>query len=139
LKEKSVADIARDFQVTRQRVYQLITAFKEIEEYPELKPIGRRSQPIAPGIEELILESYHTNKLGPTHLEKKIEETHGIHIPHNTIYQVLLFHGLVEINMKKRKPRKWVRYERDHSMSIWQAPEKISVTYSICAEDKIKK
>jgi hypothetical protein len=62
LKEKPVADIARDFQDTRQRVYQLITAFKEIGEYPELKPLGRSSQPIAPGIEELILESCRTNK-----------------------------------------------------------------------------
>ena len=33
---------------------------------------------------------------------------------------MLLSHGLVEINTKKRKQRKWVRYERDHSMSLWQ-------------------
>ena len=118
LKEKPVADIARDFQVTRQRVYQLITLFKEIEGYPELKQPGRKPQPIDDRTEELILESYRTNKLGPTHLEKKIEETHRIHIPHNRIYQVILFHVLVEINMKKRKQRKWVRYERDHSMSM---------------------
>jgi len=31
-----------------------------------------------------------------------------IHIPHNTIYKVLLNYGLVEENMK-RKRRKWVR------------------------------
>jgi len=31
-----------------------------------------------------------------------------------------LFHGLVEINMKKRQQRKYVRYERAHSMSMWQ-------------------
>lgn len=120
LNEKPVAQIAQDFQVIRQRVYQIITTFKELKEYPELKPPGRRPRPIDPGTEELILKSYRSSKLGPTHLEKKIEETCGIHIPHNRIYQVLLFHGLVEVNMKKRKQRKWVRYERDHSMSMWQ-------------------
>ena len=120
LKEKPVTQIARDFQVTRQRIYQIITTFKEIEDYPELKSPGRSPRTIDPGTEEIILESYHTNNLGPTHLEKKIEETYGIHIPHNRIYQILLFHGLVDINMKKRKQRKWVRYERDHSMSMWQ-------------------
>jgi putative transposase len=120
LKEKPVAEIARDFQITRQRVYQLITTFKEIEEYPELKPPGRRPRPIDPKTEKIILESYRVNKLGHIPLEKKIEETYGIHIPHNGIYNVLLFHGLVEINMKKGKQRKWVRYERDHSMSMWQ-------------------
>jgi len=56
--------------------------------------------------------------VGPTQLEKKIEETYGIHISHKRIYQVLLFHGLVEINMKKRQQRKYVRYERAHSMSL---------------------
>ena len=120
LKEKPVAEIARDFQITRQRVYQLITTFKEIEEYPELKSPGRRPRPVDPETEKIILESYRANTMGPIHLEKKIEEIYGIHIPHNRIYQVLLFHGLVEINMKKRKQRKWVRYERDHSMSMWQ-------------------
>jgi len=120
LKEEPVAQIAQEFQVTRQRVYQLITLFKEKEECPKLKPPGRRPQPIDPKTEGIILESYHANKLGPIHLEKKIEEIYRIRIPHNRIYQVLLFHGLVDINMKKRKQRKWVRYERDHSMSMWQ-------------------
>lgn len=27
--------------------------------------------------------------------------------------------------MKKRKQRKWVRYERDHSMSLWQGDWKM--------------
>ncbi len=119
-KEKPVAEISRYFGVTRQRIYQIIDSFKEIQEYPKLKRPGRKLQIIDPKTEELILLSYHANNLSPTHLEKKIEETHGIHIPHNRIYRVLLFHGLVGINMKKRKQRKWVRYERDHSMSLWQ-------------------
>jgi hypothetical protein len=101
-------------------VYQLITIFKEREEYPELKSPGRKTQPTDPETEELILESYRANKLDPIHLEKKIEETYRIHILYNRIYQVLLSHGLGEINMKKRKQRKRVRYKREHFMSIWQ-------------------
>jgi len=120
VREKPVVEIARDFQVTRQRVYQLITHFKDRGDYPEIKRSGRKSQPIDERTEELILETYQANNVGPTHLEKKIEELYGIHIPHNRIYQVLLFHGLVEINMKKRQQRKYVRYERAHSMSMWQ-------------------
>jgi len=120
LNGKPVAEIARYFQVTRQRIYQIIQAFNEIQESPVLKQPGRRPQPIDKTIEELILESYRVHNLCPVHLEKKIEETHGIHIPHNRIYKVLLSHDLVEINMKKRKQRKWVRYEREHSMSLWQ-------------------
>jgi len=100
-KGKPVAEIARYFQVIRQRIYQIIKAFKEIQEPPVLKQPGRSPQFIAKATEELILKSYHTNNLSPIHLEKKIEETHGVHIPLNRIYKVLLSHGLVEINMKK--------------------------------------
>ena len=118
VKEKPVVEIARYFQITRQRVYQLISQFKDMGEYPELKRSGRKAQPIDERTKELILETYRTNNVGPTHLEKKIGETYGIHIPHNRIYRVLLNHGLVEINMKKRQQRKYVRYERNHSMSM---------------------
>ena len=89
-KGKLVAELARYFQVTRQRVYQIIGKYKENLEYPVLKRPGRRSQSINSASEELILECYHANNLSPVHLEKKIEETHGIHIPHNRIYKVLL-------------------------------------------------
>jgi len=41
-------------------------------------------------------------------------------MPHNTIYRILLNHERVVPCMKKRKQRKWVRYERNHSMSLWQ-------------------
>jgi len=49
-------------------------------------------------------------------LEKKSEETYGIHNPHNRIYQVLLVHGMVDIPMKKLQQRKFVQYERAHSL-----------------------
>ena len=120
VKGKPVVEIARDFQVTRQRVYQLISQFKKSGKYPTLRKTGRKSQPIDERTKQLILENHRTNNVGPTYLKKKIEETYGIHIPHNRIYQVLLNHDLVEINVRKRQQRKYVRYERTHSMSIWQ-------------------
>lgn len=120
IKGKPITEIAQYFQITRQRVYQLINTFRESGEYPLLGQSGRKPQPINDRMEEFILETYHANNIGPTHLEKKIEKTYGIHIPHNQIYRVLLTHGLVEINMKKRQQRKYIRFERDHSMSMWQ-------------------
>jgi len=100
-------------------VYPLINPFKETGEYPALKGSRIKPQPIDEQTEDLILKSYRANNMGPTHLEKKIEEAYGIHVPHNRIYRVLLHHGFVEINMKKRQQRKYIRYERAHSMSMW--------------------
>ncbi|MGF3497999.1 MAG: DDE-type integrase/transposase/recombinase, partial [Methanolinea tarda] len=68
---------------------------------------------------------HETYSLGPTLLEKKIEEETGVHIPHNTIYRILLHYDRVEPCMKKRTQRKWVRYERNHSMSLWQGDWKM--------------
>ena len=120
LKGKPVIEIARDFQVSRQRVYQLLIQFQQDEKFPKIRQPGRKPEPIDPETEQIVLDSYFENNLGPVHLEKKIEELHGNHIPHNRIYRILLSHGLVEVNMKKRQQRKYVRYERAHSMSMWQ-------------------
>lgn len=73
----------------------------------------------------LVLTAHDRYSLGPNHLEKKIEEEYGVHIPHNTIYRILLAHGRVVISLKKRNQRKWVRYEREHSMSLWQGDWKM--------------
>ena len=50
-------------------------------------------------------------------LEKIIQREHKIHIPHNTIYEHMLDKGQIIENPKKKKQRKWVRYEREHSLS----------------------
>ncbi len=38
---------------------------------------------------------------------------------HNKIHTVLREHGLAKREPKKARRRKWVRYEREHSMSLW--------------------
>jgi putative transposase len=78
VRKKPVVETARDFQVNRQRVYQLITHFKDRRDYPGIKRSGRKYQPIDEKTEELILQTYRANDVGPTHLENKIEEIYGI-------------------------------------------------------------
>lgn len=65
VREKPVVEIARHFQITRQRVYQLISQLKEMGEYPALKRSGRKPQPIDEQTEDLIFESYRANNVGP--------------------------------------------------------------------------
>lgn len=95
--EKPVVEIAR------QRVYPLIDQYTRKGEYPVLRQSGRTPEPIDEREEALILEPYLANTVGPTSLEKKVEETQEFYIPHNRIHRVLLNHGLVEINIKKRQ------------------------------------
>jgi len=109
----------------RQRIYQIIAFYRKTGFHPYPRPPGRRPGPISDELEQLVLTAHDRYSPGPVHLEQKIKEEYGIHIPHNTIHRVLLTHGKVEVSMEKRKQRKWVRYERDHSMSLWQGDWKM--------------
>lgn len=127
VKGKSVVGIAHDFRVLL--VNECINSLRSMKGQKNIPPIrktGRKPQPIDEETEELVLECYRANTVGASYLEKKIEETHGIYIPHNRIFRVLLNHDPVEINMRKRQQRKYVRYEQTHSMSMWQGDWKES-------------
>ena len=43
----------------------------------------------------------------------------GIKVSHNIIYRVLLKYNMVDENHNKKNQRKYVKYERDHSNSLW--------------------
>jgi len=124
-RRRPVREIAEYHQVTRQRIYQIISFHKKNRFYPYPRQPGRKPKPIPYETETLVLTAHETYSLGPTLLEKKIEEETGVHIPHNTIYRILLHHDRVEPCMKKRTQRKWVRYECNHSMSFWQGDWKM--------------
>lgn len=124
-KGKPVRELAEYHSVTRQRIYQIISSYEKTGQYPYPKTPGRKAVEIPDEIENLILSYHDKYSVGPCHLEKQIEKETKIHIPHNKIYRVLLNHGRVEICMKKRRQRKWVRYEREHSMSLWQGDWKL--------------
>jgi len=84
-----------------------------------IKKFGRKKKTLDEESIKLILDVNKEQNLGARRLEKIIEFKHEIHIPHNAIHKVLLSHGLANINRNKSKRRRpWIRYERDHSLSL---------------------
>lgn len=57
-------------------------------------------------------------------LEKIIEDATGIHIPHHAIHRILKDGELAENHPEKAKKRKWIRYERRFSNSLWHTDYK---------------
>jgi putative transposase len=106
--------------VNRQRVHHIITRYKQSRMIPILHRLSQKWEDIPEETRFLIFASFHDYRIGLVNLEKKKEEVHRIHIPHNTIYRVLIDHGCIDVNMKKRKQRKWFRFEQRHLMSFWQ-------------------
>jgi putative transposase len=66
---------------------------------------------------EIIVTVKQEYRLGARRLEPLIERDYGVHISHNRIHAFLLEKGLAQHNAQKQKRRRWVRYEREHSMS----------------------
>jgi hypothetical protein len=84
-----------------------------------ISKFGRKKKELDKTSEDLILKINKEQNLGARRLEKIIEFTHGKHIPHNAIQKVLMTHGQAKRNPNKSKRRKpWVRWERDHSLSL---------------------
>lgn len=55
----------------------------------------------------------------PTQNARSLEKEHGVHIPYNAIHKVLLENGSASEDKRKEKRRKpWIRYERDHSLTL---------------------
>ncbi|EMR74774.1 integrase family protein [Thermoplasmatales archaeon SCGC AB-540-F20] len=52
---------------------------------------------------------------------EKILDVRGIHIPHNRIHRILKEEGLARDEPHKQRRRKWIRYERRYSNSLWHA------------------
>ena len=115
---KSVKDLALAQKITKRRVKQLWAEYKRTGKIPILNKPGRKPKPILEEHRKIIDESYKTYCVGPLALEKVIQREYKLHIPHNTIYKYMLNENLIIENPKKKKQRKWVRYEREHSLSL---------------------
>lgn len=71
-----------------------------------------------------VLSHCGRNRRMAVRLEVMIEESTGIHIPHHVIHKILKDEDLAENQPKKAKQRKWVRYERRFSNSMWHTDYK---------------
>ena len=82
--------IALAQKVSSSRVRQIIGIYNRAGKIPILNKPGRKAKTIHPEIINIILKTYEETSLGPLALEKKIEKERKLHIPHNTIYKVMI-------------------------------------------------
>jgi len=114
----SSKSIARALKISKRRVNQVWRMYMQDGEIPVIgENIGRSKKEVTEEERRIVLEAKEKYKLGARRLEPIIERDYGIHIPHNRIHRILLELGLAEENLRKKKRRKWIRYEREHSLS----------------------
>ena len=72
-----------------------------------------------------VLLAYTGKNASAAYLKKDILERVGINIAHGTIHKILLEEKLAIKEAKKSKRRKWIRYERTYSNSLWHTDYKL--------------
>jgi len=120
LRGRGASEIALIQRVSHRRIEQIWQAYKKTGIVPALKKSGRpRERSIGLHEASLILKAYDLLKVNALTLERILKDVYGLKIPHNRIHMVLKETGRALPEQSKQKRRKWVRYEREHSMSLW--------------------
>jgi len=67
----------------------------------------------------VIKDSYEKYRTCAEYLEDIIQKEYGMEISHNKIQNYIRRLDMASETKKKQEKRKWVRWERNHSMSLW--------------------
>lgn len=117
-KGESAANITKVMKISKRRVDQIYEQYRKAQKEPIIgKSLGRPMKTYDPKEAEIIIEAYDRFKFGARMLEPIIRKYYNTDISHNRIHMYLLSEGLSVEEKKKKRRRKWVRYERKHSMS----------------------
>jgi putative transposase len=119
LKGVSPSKLALAQHIHRSAIYQILEKYKEFG-WDGLKDhkTGRPETQLNKNAEFIILDLRKRFNYGACRIEHLLNKK-GFGISHRQIEKLLVRNGFVEPNVKKQKPRKWVRYELPNPNDLW--------------------
>lgn len=117
--------IAERMGVSSTWVKKLWRRYRVDGKIPELKEPGRKSVEASEEEKEIIGKAHQDYEVGAVVLEHVIDFEYGRHIPHNRIHRVMKSLGLAREEPRKHGRKKWIRYERKYSNSLWHTDWKL--------------
>ena len=99
------------------RVQQLYREYKRTGVIHVQKRAGRHKRPVPESVRNEIVELYRKYRISASYIGKILREE-GLHIDNDRINQILK-EGLAMSEPKKWHRKKWIRYEREYSNSLW--------------------
>ena len=97
---------------------QLYREYKRTGVIHVQKRAGRHKQPITESVKNEIIELYRKYRLNASYIGR-ILRIKGIHIRNERINEVLKEAGFAMSEPRTWHRKKWIRYEREHSNSLW--------------------
>ena len=119
--ERSVYSVAKTMEITPQWAREIHRTYHKTGKYPFPRKPGRRPQPVSEVERNIILEARKEHPISGAVALEKILDAQGAHIGHNRIHRILKEEGLAKDEPRKQRQRKWIRYERRYSNSLWHA------------------
>ena len=120
LRGRGAGEIALIQRVSHRRVEQIWQTYRRTGIIPTLKKPGRpKGAPVHLREVGLVLKVYDELKVNALTLERVLREVYRTRLSHNKIHMILKEAGRALPEPSKQRRRKWVRYEREHSMSLW--------------------
>ncbi len=114
------ADIARVLSISERWVRRLYSLYRKTGAIPQPGKPGRPRSPITDEERKVVRDARERFGVGACYLEYVIKAHYGLSINHTRVYHVMSDEGLLFYKARTRvKRRKWVRYEREHSNSLW--------------------
>jgi putative transposase len=117
--------IASTMKISVRRVQRLYSSYRNTGTIPQLKRPGRKHVETSEVEKNIIFEAYNGHRAGALILERIIEVIYARHIPHNRIHRVMKSIGLAKDEPRKQVRKKWIRYERKYSNSLWHTDWKL--------------
>ena len=112
-------DIARAQNVSVRWVQHLFSLYRKTGVAPSLKKAGRPKAPRVTESERAVVLSFYLEfRMCACYLEQVLL-AHNIKINHKRIHLILRELGMASNEPRKQRRRKWIRYEREHSNSLW--------------------
>ena len=123
----STNQLAKMLRISESTVYRVIKSnpARKTCHIVDPKPCGRKPYIFSIEDAEKIMEYRTKYRANCNTLEKLLLEKEGLRISHNQIYKLLKSKGLIYMQKNKRRKRSWVRFERKHSLSLWQGDWKL--------------
>lgn len=118
-RNEKISDLAKRYEVSRQTISHLIHEYQETGSIPQEKKAGRKRVELSESEKELIRNSLNECHMKADRLEVYIRKKTGRRISHNKIHSYLLSLGISFENARKKKQRKYRKYQRGHSMTLW--------------------
>lgn len=124
--ELSNRQITRLTKVSKSSFYRIINKFGDIPLYKvgkhtrQCKLPGRKRKQIPLEFVQKVIAYRLKTRSNDRIISALLRQQEQINISHRKVYGILSSAGLIHMLKKKRHRKTWVRWERRHSLSLWQ-------------------